>query len=99
MEELQLIVALVPDEDDPRIFRAMSPGLPGYISAYESPQSALSSAKAALESLLSSMEPAERRTLVDQQRQVQPRDLPAGSRVERVALQVRPRTRVVMATG
>lgn len=86
MSEIQLVVLLEPDEDDPSVFRASVPGLPGCICALGSPQAALRATKAALRSLVLSMGRAELATLREQQRAFEPRTLSKRSSVERVSV-------------
>jgi len=87
--EVQVVVALTRDEDEPELYTATAPGLPGSIQAWGAPHSALGEARAALQALLVAMPPEEVRALIEAQLRLQPGDLPAGSRVERVSVRVR----------
>lgn len=84
MTELLVSVLLQPDEDDPAILNVSVPGLPGCISTLGSPDAAVLIAQGAIQRALDGMGVTERRALMEEQASIEPRQLPKGSRLERV---------------
>lgn len=83
---LQFVVVLTPAEDDPGVYTAHVPGVPGCISTLESPHAALRAVKAALQSLVSSLPGEERRNFLSTYSEIVPGELAPGSRIERVSI-------------
>lgn len=83
--EVAFSVILVPDEDDPSVFRAMVPGVAGCVTSLGSAQAAIEAARLAVQGLLGSLGHAERQQLLHQP-PVEPRHLPRGSRIERISV-------------
>ena len=86
MREVCFSVLLRRDEDDPAVYRASVPGLPGWITTLGPARAALDAAHTALERILPSLSEEEYSTLCREQDAVRPSRLPSGSRLERVCV-------------
>lgn len=88
MSELQFMVLLEPDEDDPGVYSASVSGLSGKITTVGPPQLALNTVRGALEQLVMAVGPEDAIALAESQHAVSVSDLSPGSRLERVIVRV-----------